>query len=296
MAHLSSFKVHLLPNTMSMPGAFPQVGPSRQRSSSGRSPLSAEQTLIEPDFISQKDLCAKVSSQKSLIASLSSTTYFLIGYQFVRYTHTACLPPSLLHLFIQTMLQPWRATTLSELDLFADHLDVQEQYFALQLLPFDRQAAARMLLKRTCLLIYWKFFSVVAYHILFFTLWVRPVALNGQLKNLEHGSWYGLSFIGETISIDILKTRSFFVQLWKLELGQVLLLDLVILLLQLTLYQCIFVQSTLSPRGLRLNEPEAFILRGTPGVPNEKLTEPDLIQVRLYETLSKDAFSIGDEY
>lgn len=277
-----------------MPGAFPVAGSSRQQPSNSGSALNPELTLIEPEFVSKQELGAKVTFQKSLLASLSSTTYFLIGYQFLRYTHSASLPPSILHLLIQSMLQPWRATTPSDLDLFADHLNVQEQYFALQLLPFNRQAAARMLLKRTCLLIYWKFFAVVVYHLLFFSFWVRPVALTGQLKNLEHGSWYGLSFIGESIAIDILNSHSYFVQLWKLELGQVLLLDFAILLLQLTLYQCIFVQSTLSPRGIRLNEPEAFILRGTPGVPTERLKDPDLIQIRLFETLSRDAFSLRD--
>lgn len=275
--------------SMSMPGSFPTaVSPSLPRDGA----LNADFTLLEPDFVAKQAFCSKVAAQKSLLVTLSSTTTFLVGYQFLRYTHGACLPPTLAHLLIQVLLQPWRAYTASELELYEEHLDLQEQYFILQMLPFNRTAAARTLLKKTCLLIYWKFVAVVAYHVFFVVFWLRAVALDGRLKNLEHGSWFGVSFIGECIYIEILRHDLLVVQLWKLELVPVLLLDLAILVLQLTMYQCIFVQSTLSPRGMRLNEPDAFILRGTPSVPLEKPLEPPAICVRLYESLQKDAYAL----
>lgn len=279
---------------MSFPGAFPTIQVARLRNQSAPD-LNPDSSLRESDFVSKTELTSKVESQRVLITTLSATTYFFIGYQFLRYTHSACLPPSLAHIFIQFLLQTWRASTHSEVDLFGEHLDMQQQLHQIQLLPFDRLAAARKLLKQTCLLIYLKFFAVVVYHLLFFVYWLRPAALLGQLEGLEHGSWYGVSFIGESISIDIQESDWFLLQLWKLELGQVLLLNLVILVLQLTLYQCVFVQSTLSPNGIRVGEPEAFILRGTPGVPATKTTHPDLIQIRLYEAFQRDSFSLQSD-
>lgn len=275
---------------MSMPGAFPGMINRRPRTGPA---INSEATLREIDFVAKKELTSKTESQKSLIVALNTTTYFLIGYQFLRYTHSACLPPSIVHILIQFALQPWRATTASEQDLFSEQLNVQELMFALQSRPFNRENAARALLRQTCLLIYYSFLASFTYHILFFIFWVRPIALSGKLQGLEHGSWFGLSFIGESITAQILSSDMFIVQLWKLELGQVLLLDLTILLLQLTVYQCIFLQSTLSPIGIRLSEPEAFILPGEPGVPPKRLIRPDLIQIRLYETFSKESFALN---
>lgn len=272
-----------------MPGAYPTAQPRAARPSG----LSNDATLLADAFEAKSELCSKVEAQKLLISSLNSTTYFLIGFQFLRFTHSACMPPSLGHLFIQFLLQPWRATALAQPDLFGEHLDAQQEYFLAVLLPFNRATAAKMLLRRTCLLIYWKFVAVALYHILFYIFWLQPVALQGRLSSLEHGSWYGLLFIGEEIAISVLLSDMFLFQLLKLELVQVLMLDLAILLLQLVLYQCIFMQSTLSPNGVRLNEPEAFILRGEPGVPTSKLVSPDLIQIRLYESMQKEAYSLS---
>lgn len=284
---LSTYSIFICNLIMSMPGSFPEPFRHRQRMSSA---LNSDSTLREVDFVAKKELTSKTDSQKSLIVALNTTTYFLIGYQFLRYTHSACLPPSIVHVLIQFALQPWRATIASDRDLFAEQLDIQEQMFALQARPFNRLDAARVLLKQTCLLVYYSFLASFTYHILFYIFWVRPVALSGKLEGLEHGSWFGLSFIGESINISILSSDMLLIQLWKLELGQVLLLDLAILLLQLTIYQCIFLQSTLSPIGIRLSEPEAFILPGEPGVPAKRLVFPSLIQIKLYETFSKDSF------
>lgn len=287
---LSPYSTLTYKSNMSMPGAFP--GPSRRRLQMAPT-LNPDSTLREIDFVAKKELTSKTESQKSLIVTLNTTIYFLIGYQFLRYTHSACLPPSIVHILIQFALQPWRATNASERDLFAEQLDVQELMFVLQGRTFDRQQAARVLLRQTCLLVYYSFLASFIYHILFYVFWVRKVALNGNLQGLEHGSWYGLSFIGESITASILSSDMLLVQLWKLELGQVLLLDLAILLLQLTIYQCIFLQSTLSPIGIRLSEPEAFILPGEPGVPAKRLARPDLIQIRLYESFSRDSFALN---
>lgn len=280
---------------MSMPGSFPGTTPnvqsSRQRHSLA-SMLNPDTSLREADFVAKNKLCSKVDSQKSLIMTLTSTTYFLIGYLFLRYTHSSCLPPTIIQIFMQFVLQTWRATTASERDLFAEQLEAQELVFLLQGRHFNRRKIADLLLRQTCLLFYYSFFGVAIYHTLFYIFWYRPIALDGRQTGLEHGSWYGFTFVGESISTNILSSDSLLVQLWKLELPQVLIIDLAVLFLQLTLYQCIFMQSTISPKGIRLSEPDAFILTGQPGVPLNDQAHSDLIQIRLYETFQRENFSV----
>lgn len=278
-----------------MPGTFP--GPdSPLRASGPAHHLEANSDLTSQhhqDTFARRELVNfKTVSQKHLIGQLGTLTHLLIGIQFLRYTYSSCLPPVLGHCLVEFLLHGQHFASAgpeSGRRIFADQLDSQEQLFRSLGLEFDRASIVRFIMNKTRSFIFWKYLAVCVYHTVFVLLWLRPVALSGRLRLLEAGLWYCLSFLGQPAPA-FLPDSSRFVQMWHLGLYQLLILDTVILALQLIVYQCIYLQSTISPRGIRLNEPEVNICRSVLAnvdgqVDLEQDGLPDVLHVKLYETL-----------
>ncbi|OBA18011.1 hypothetical protein METBIDRAFT_47791 [Metschnikowia bicuspidata var. bicuspidata NRRL YB-4993] len=294
-----------------MPGSFltePQDHP--RPAVPGPSSLFSDQEslnlAVEREFqtiFASKELGAsKTAAQKHLIGQLDTLTYLIIGYQFLRYTHGSCMPPTLAHLLVQFLLYSRHFTAMgpgSGRQIFAEYLNSREQHFQAAGLSFDRQQIIDFIFLRMRNVILWKFLVCLVYHTLLVVLYLRPLANKDRLHFLQNGSWYFVSFVGEEISRHNLASSSWWLQLWQLGLFGLLGMDVVILIFQLILYQSIFLQSTISPKGLRLNEAECDILRAEgpgPGLGIDTTSDgvPDIFHIKLYESLGEDPLAEFD--
>lgn len=237
----------------------------------------------------------RTTAQKHLIGQLDALTYFVIGFQFLKYTHGSCMPPAIAHFLVSFLLHARKFIATgpeSGRQIFAEHLNSQEQHFQAAGLTFDRRKIVKFIVGRTHHLILWKFLACVVYHTLLVVLYLQPVANEGKLYLLEYGLWYSISFVGETVSRNYSASDPWWLRLWKLGFCGLLFLDVVILILQLIIYQSIFLQSTISPKGLRLNERERYILRAQGAGSGTDLDSdngvPVIIHVKLYESLGED--------
>lgn len=137
---------------------------------------------------------------------------------------------------------------------------------------------------------YAKTFFVGFYHGLVVT-WLVLIANDNNLAAIEHGSWWFVSFIGESTP-SVLAVMPWYKKMVVLGLPQLLITDVLIMILQLVLFQCVFRQSTLTYLGRRLND-ETLIIRTSmvdPVSPIPHINQaPMVLRVRLYESLRKEA-------
>ncbi|EDK43230.1 hypothetical protein LELG_01408 [Lodderomyces elongisporus NRRL YB-4239] len=205
-------------------------------------------------FSSNQLIRRKTRAQHEFLAQLEGLCYILIFYQFIKFCYSACLIPTLLHVLVLAFvnynfaIDPETGDVLLRA-MFEESLDHQER---IELL--------KRRLPRICFAVYCKTVFVMAYHILFICTWMISLVDEGQLDELETGSWWFVSFIGEEPPI-IHKELGYWAKAIKLGLVQLLLLDIIILFLQLVLFQCIFKQS-LAVGARSLDEREVELIRG----------------------------------
>lgn len=270
-----------------MPGFFPDIT-SPTSSSIDVSEASAEESFAEGQAVEKK-----TAAQKHLLGQLNALSFCLIGYQFLKYTHGSCLPPTMAHVFVQLLLSVYQVNsgnTEGSRRILSEYLDSQEELLRLMGLTLDRNRVIGYMMSKIRSFIYWKTVAAIVYHLIFVLRWLWPLAREGRLELLENGSWNFLSFLGESLPQSYSEKDSWVTQLWTLGLFQLVLLDLACLIFQLTIFQCIFLQSTISPRGIRLGEPEVFIVRGKSGGAVGKVAQdengiPDVLHIKLYEAL-----------
>lgn len=275
-----------------MPGAFPTDTQPSMAQATRTLDLSLEAAFERKEAVGTKSVL-----QRHLVGQLEALCYLLIVYQFIKHCHCACLFPIAAHWLVQLQLD-FNGVMMpgsGRLLIFAEALALQEQQAAAIGAPFDRSSVINYWLGRVCLIIYWKFIAVVVYHVLFIVYWIQPIADNGRLGVLVNGAWYCTSFIGESVPENYSASSPWWIKLWQLGLPHLLLTDLLILALQLVLYQAVFIQSTLSPRGQLLEEDEVYILRAKPGGQAEVVCDaegiPEILHVKLYEALSTKAYA-----
>lgn len=230
--------------------------------------------------------------------------YLLIGYQFIKYCHSACIVPVLFHIAVQKVLS-CDSITSSGSNYAGVHVlrevinrqirDAQRAGTALGG-PSETSVAA-VVLARCCLLLYYKFLVACLYHTLFVCFWILLVAETGRIRQLEHGTWWTISFLGEGVPENYDADWNFWYKVSVLGLPGLLFSDLVILGIQLVLFQAVYKQSTISPLGVRLGEQEVDIVRVASDtvLDNSALFEteagvPLVLRVKLYETFRREAF------
>lgn len=282
-----------------MPGAFPglQTLSTHRNHPLENSSAHAPADLPPPLIFEQKELvAAKTAAQRHLVGQLNSLTYFLIGYQFVKYCYSSSLPPLFLHAIIQQLLhvEEITANNRSSRTLFSDAMSAQERHAELTGSTFDRAAWARLLESRLTHFIYWKFLAVAVMHMLFVILFLQGEAAAGRLPQLSFGLWYCLTFMGENGPSNYLVADPWWMRMWKLGLVELLACDLAILVLQLCVFQSIYVQLTISPRGLALGEEEVNIVRVQGGVRGEVAVDVeghmDILHIKLFELFEREAY------
>lgn len=285
-------------SSYSMPGSFPL--PSNT-SWSARSPPPAPpvaESSTQVTFERKELIGTKTHAQRHLIGQLNSLTYFVIGYQFVKYCYSSCLPPLFFHALIQQLLNTEEITGNGQGTrvLFNEAIALQERHAEANGILYNRTAWVNLLLSKLCLFVYWKFLVVAAWHTVFVVGWVQLVANNGQLEDLSFGTWYCLSFMGETTPSNYSVLDPWWLRLWKLGLVELLITDVIILALQLCLFQSIYFQSTISPKGIALGEEEVYILRAQSGgaqgsVPLDHRGLPDVLHIKLFQMFDRESFS-----
>lgn len=169
--------------------------------SSSRAVVNKWNTLsVEEDeltaFNKSEYLVTKAKGQRHMLTQLQGCVYILMGYQLVKFCHMACLLPFLLDLMALSMISVKAIVepgNWSLLETINETTTRREQESG------ENQANMRSnTTKMICLSLYGKFLLVVLYHALF-ALWIKLIADQGALKDLINGSWWLVSFIGESV-------------------------------------------------------------------------------------------------
>lgn len=271
-----------------MPGAFLQddAGPSRRVLGSQSSTTSMQlpsdlldQNLLQSFEKKQKSI-SNILLQSHLITQLDNLVYILVGYQMVKYCHSASMLPALGHILVENFLS-CKAITSKQAGFisFVSEVSRAEQNDQYELTVKGAVATA-------CSGVYWKTVIVILYHIMFMSFWLIPIVDQGGLKMISNGTWWFVSFIGEYRPIENWQELSYIQKVTKLGLWELIACDLVILFIQLVLFQSIFRQSTLLPYEDVGDEAQILRRQGEA----VEATGDVVLRVRLYEVFSSDSF------
>lgn len=291
----------------SMPGAFPSAeliqataNANAHAAAAAQAADAASRTLSGSpslQFDRMEKAAQKGLAQHHIVKQLNTLTFFLIGYQFVRFCYSLCLPPLFFHVLIQGLLNVNEIINQhrGHRALFSDALAVEERNAEATGTVFDSANWLRLLVLKLALFVYWKFVIVVLWHTVFVAGWMQQVAGAGHLADLSLGSWYCLLFIGEQGPLLYSPHHPLYVRLWQLGLVELVALDAAILVLQLVLFQSIYYQSTVSPLGIPLGDEEVDILRahtaGSGTVPTDCRGIPDVFHIRLFHMFERELFT-----
>ncbi|CUM67844.1 uncharacterized protein PRCAT00005553001 [Priceomyces carsonii] len=286
-----------------IPGSYPDSSRAVERQPSSMSLRNTTASAIidkenANTFEKKQVFNQRRKLQHNLISQLDTSVYFLVGYQFIKYCHSACIVPAIFHIAIQKFLG---------CDSVASSEGVHTMMAAINYRAGEdseaRNKVIRAVISKTSLTIYCKSVFTFLYHILFVGIWVLPVVTRGT-QNIENGTWWFVSFIGEGVTNDIESSSNTWIKLAKLGLPGLLLTDLLILLIQLILYQCIFKQSNLIIKDRILNENEneneEYVLRSSAEQfsnvnlnPIEDDKVPMILTVKLFEAFDSKSFRLN---
>ncbi|EMG46632.1 hypothetical protein G210_3112 [Candida maltosa Xu316] len=286
-------------NRFTLPGSFhtDHLTPSRSRpvNATTTAEMEAQQKV---QFEQNQLIHTKTRSQHDIISQLDILVYILVFYQFIKYCHLAFLTPLALHLLFQSLLNSKYITQhqqFPDLLLFlTDDNDDDEQQQSRRSQFYDQ------FVHKYCYLLYVKTIIVLLYHVLVICTWAMALVNSQQLDVLRNGNWWFVSFIGEEIP-EISVSSPYWVKLYRLGLIQLLFTDLLILFVQLVLYQCIYKQSDAFHLDRRVNEKEVYIIRTSESNSSSVVVDDHSVQaddtgiftvlkVRLYECFQSDAY------
>lgn len=289
-----------------MPGLFPDghiessldLGSGSEWVNLPISELLEEENVTR--FTSKQKMVYKTNLQLHMISQLEGLVYITAGYQFIKFSHSTTILPLLLHVLTELLLAcsaiscrftPSNTAINTGVDQLINLNREREQ------LRGEVESDADVIKRvydRACSLLYWKSFITFAWHIMSFFLWLLPLVNRDELELLENGGWWFISFIGEAVPTDVSANSSIWIKIIKLGLPGIVFTELVIFMTQLTLFQSIYRQSTLSMLGRNLHENELEILR-KPGENSQASSSleiaadgsANIFRVRLYEVLNQ---------
>lgn len=301
---MSNNNIHIIP------GSFPTAPQERSGSTSQVLTNASATTIVEQEneskFRNKQFIVQKTRHQHHLISQLDTLVYLLVGYQFIKYCHSACILPVLLHIIVQNILSCGSISSNDSNngggiriinDAVTDFINRRRATGGSSSEP-SRDDLIRTIYARACSIIYWKAVLTCMYHVLFVCTWVMPIANNNDLYLLENGTWWFISFIGETSPQNFSEEANYWYKLFQLGLPGLIVSDLIILFIQLVLFQCIYKQSTLSPLGRTLNEDELNLIRQTgdfSSLPDRteifRDTIPWVLLIKIYELFERKSFT-----
>ncbi|CCE86298.1 Piso0_004781 [Millerozyma farinosa CBS 7064] len=289
-----------------MPGLFPDrhiessldLGAGSEWANSPISELLEEENVTR--FTSKQKMVYKTNLQSHMISQLDGLVYITAGYQFIKFSHSTTILPLLLHVSTELLLAcsaiscrftPSSTAINTGVDQLINLNREREQ--SRGEVESDADVIQRVY-NRACSLLYWKSFITFAWHIMSFFLWLLPLVSRDELDLLENGGWWFVSFIGESVPTDVSANSSIWIKMIKLGLPGIIFTELLIFMIQLTLFQSIYRQSTLSMLGHNLHENELEILRkpgeNSPACSNLEMAadgSAKIFRVRLYEVLNQ---------
>lgn len=276
---------------MNMPGAFPTEDSSAKTPFDEGSRKEAMKVVDEENhqgFSDNQNRGLTTQKQLHLINQLDTLVYFLVGYQMIKYCHSASIVPVVFHMLIQKILSSEsiiNGTTTTE---FIGYFNESERH--LREHDQDSEGFITSFMRRLCSAVYWKGCITMVYHICLIWFWMLPIARHNDVKVLNHGTWWFVSFIGESTPTERFNDMNWVHQVWDLGLPGLIFTDMIILFVQLVLYQAIYKQSTMSPYGRkhRGNEVEVLRANGELGHGDKEYEPPLVFRVRLYEVLRLD--------
>jgi hypothetical protein len=265
-----------------IPGGFP----NQSTTDSGDTSQALHNEMTET-FTAKQRLTTTTKFQHDILVQFDSLVYIIVGYQFVKYGHSACLLPLLCHLAIQKLLSSTLVISQARSTLWLSLYDdsISEEV---------RDTFRRIVISTTCLAIYWKTIFTCMYHTIFIWWWMVPLADHGNLSKIQYGSWWVISFIGELPPSDIPFDSGLASKLVALGLPQLLVSDMVILFLQLVLYQCIYRQSRTFDETVPNGDSQYFI-RNTRDINSMALSsfgtnDRFVVKIKLFESFRKDSY------
>ena len=243
-----------------MPGSFPGDNVTVPTESLLASDIVEHASLYR--FAAKQDRIQASRAQRNLLSTLNVLIYILVWYQFVRFYFLAALTPAVLHLAVQ------KAILVATVVNSVHGSSLLSSAGAVGVIPIINDMANQQstdpirVTTLVCCLIYWKTIIIILYDLLLLFLWVIPLVKDGRLNELQYGTWWFVSFIGETPP-QVDPEASIPTRLLQLGFGGMLALNLSILFIQLVLFQCIYHQLTAAPQGRTLtpNEIEPEIIR-----------------------------------
>lgn len=281
-----------------LPGTFPidDEIPSAPANTTYSTVSSTATELIESQqnfqFNNNQLIHNKRKYQFDILTQIDALVYIIIFYQFVKFCHSACLIPMVLHLVLQILLNSKIVTQNSQVPNLLSFLSNEDN-------QDTRERIYETFIHKYCYLLYIKTILVILYHTLFVATWVMYLVDTQQLQKLNHGTWWFISFIGEETPV-IDKSTPYWLKLFELGLFQLIFTDVLILFLQLALYQCIYKQSDAFHLDRRLNEKEVYIIRtnadSTSGIDDQSVVTdadgvPTVLKIRLFECFKSDAYA-----
>lgn len=307
-----------------MPGAFPLVGLrlfqggaeatlGLSRSFGANAMYDDMELSLSEKFARQHRSGIKAHSQRDMVRALDAMVYLLVGYQYIKFCYSAALLPVVLHLVAQKFLsveayiggvhgspQPSTITALAAATSASSRRSRAVTSARSNSSVTDRDGPdvehMSRVVRSVCAFVYWKFILVVIYHTTFVCIYLMPFAMKDELTQFEYGTWWFISFIGETPPIDIASEPSVWWRIVALGLPGLLVVDLLILFLQLVLLQCLYNQSAVSPLGRSLHA-SSNVLR----LSGDHAEEPQgdetrqnyILLVRLFDVFAWEAFTPG---
>lgn len=289
-----------------LPGLFPDrniessldIGAGSEWVNLPISELLEEENVTQ--FTAKQKMIYKTNLQLHMISQLDGLVYIVAGYQFIKFSHSTTILPLLLHVLTELLLAcsaiscrftPSNTAINTGIDQLINLNREREQLR--HEVESDGDVIQRVY-DRACSLLYWKSFISLAWHIMSFFLWLLPLANRDELDLLENGGWWFVSFIGESVPSDVSAISNIWIKMSKLGLPGIIFTELLIFMTQLTLFQSIYRQSTLSRLGHNLHENELEILRkpgdNAPACSSLEIgvDQPaKIFRVRLYEVLSQ---------
>lgn len=251
--------------SFAIPGAYPETleAPSV-------SPEVAD-SQFQREFAYKQCLTRKTRAQHDLFTHIDTVVYVLVGFQFIRYCHMACILPAAAHLFMQRLVGR----------------DLLDSGVLNRLDNSIRRQFESTILANFYVWIWWKTLLAMLYHLGFVWWYLVPMVDAGTWDKLGNGDWWFVLFIGEEIA-PIDPKSSLLTKLTKVGLWQLLLTDAIIGFCQLVLHQAVFRQSTINER--RLDSEEVYLVRlvgdslGRPDVlVDPELETPMVLTIKMFE-------------
>lgn len=276
-----------------MPGSFPDCplpATSEEDLHTASHILDSEQ---ETKFVSRESTKTEAKSQRETLEQLSSLVYVLVCYQLIKYCHLACMVPVVLHLAVQNILRPnFVKFGVGLVDRVLEEPETRD-------LHVNRDTVIILMRNKVAQAVFWKLIMTMVYHVIFVVYWMIPLIQDGHANDLEHGSWWFISFIGEAISINVDKNGSKWSMAMQLGLPYLMFTDILIFMVQLVLYQGLYVQSTFVPLALRgeLEGPSLVKVAVEGSLLSLEKQEiimedglPLALRINVYETFTRDKF------